>query len=458
MIGAAAIGAALLADALALAALAALVSLAFAAGSPAAGFPLLMLLVLAGFFAPRLAGAWLEPRRATLAAAGTALALVLTAASLTAAGDLSGWTFGWLVNFYREPEATMEAGAPVLAAVLLFAGAWARGAARAEQDFDLEHHARTMLLPFAVVIASAVLGAGSARAGDLATLTAAFFAAAVVSLALAQLALGGATLGTLRSGGITAVLLAGVAAAAIVSFALFGIAMRFLGPVIGPPLGAAAERVLIIVLTPVAWLLTAIFERLFSGIDPLQGLERVLERPAAEQPAGSGGDQSLPEQVGLFGARTAALLLFTALVAGIVFAWTRARRRYAALREGAVRGDAAGSLREDVLGLLRGLRPGRRQAAPDPGASAAARLYFEVLDDAERRGHPRDPAQTPHEFAPVLHDTYRSDLADEITALFEEARYAGREPDPRTVAELADRWRQVRRGQARGGPSPRPGQ
>ncbi len=446
MIAASAMAAALLADALALAALSSTVSLVFARGSPSAGFPLLVALLLAGFFVPRFAGAWLEPARATLAAAATALAFVLTAASLAAAGDLRAWTFGWLADFYRDPEQTMEAGAPMLAAVLLFAAAWARGAARAEQDFELEHHPRTMVLPFTVVVSSAVLGAGSAQAGDLATLTAGFVAAAVVSLALSQLALGGATLGTLRSGGVTAALLAGVVTVAFAAFVLFGIAARYLGPIVGPPLGAAAERALIILLTPVAWVLTALFERLFSGVDPLQGLERILERPATEQPGGSAGEPSLPERVGLFGIRTAALLLFGALVAGLVLAWTRARRRYAALRERPARGEGTGSLREDMLGLLRGWRPGRRSPGGDPGASAAARLYFDLLQDADRRGHPRRPSLTPHEFAPELHETYRSDVAVDITELFEEARYGGREPNPRAVAELEARWRQVRRG------------
>jgi hypothetical protein len=35
-------------------------------------------------------------------------------------------------------------------------------------------------------------------------------------------------------------------------------------------------------------------------------------------------------------------------------------------------------------------------------------------------------------------------VVNEITAVFEEARYAGREPDARTVADLRAKWREVR--------------
>jgi len=457
MIGAAAIALALLADALALAALGVLVSLMFDPGAPAAGLAAVLAVLGAGFVLPRVVGAALDEHRATAVLLVLALAVVYTAAGLEVTGDLSAWTVRWLPDFYREPESTMRSGAPAIAATLVLAAAWARGAIRTDQDFDLEGHPRTFVVPFAIVIAAAVLGAGSSRAGDLATLTAAFFAVAVLSMACAQLALGGATLGTLRAGGVAGALLGGVATVAVVGFLLFGVAARLLGPTVLPAVGAAVEAVLIIVLTPVAWVLTSVFERLFSGIAPFEGLNRAIEQ-AGQQPRGEPvGDTSVAEEVGLFGLRTLALLIFIGLLAGMVLAWTRARRRYARLRARSASASAAGSLRDDLRSMLGALFHGRAGRQPSPGDSAAARLYLEVLDDAEHRGRPRQPSQTPHEFAPVLHQTFRTEVTDDITRAFELARYGGREPGPAELTELERRWREVRRGPAQGGPTRRPG-
>ncbi|GIW12611.1 MAG: hypothetical protein KatS3mg062_0050 [Tepidiforma sp.] len=444
MIGAAAVGLALLADALALACAGSIAGAAFPEGSPSAGLPAILVLLAAGFAGPRLVGAAVDPRRGSVYLTGVAFALILTAVSLEATGSLSGWTFRWLLDFYRDPEATMETGAPAVVTVLLLAGAWARGAQRAEQDFDLELHPRTLVVPFAVVIVSVLLGAGSSEAGALATLASGYFAAAVASLALSQLALGGATLGSLRAGGLAGGLVAGTAGAALAIFVVFGILAPWLGPVVLPPVGRALEAVLIVLLTPLAWLLTELFERLLHGVDPFAGLERVVERQGQPREPGQ-GDTSVAEQVGLFGLRTLALVAFTSVLLGILLVWTRARRRYITLREAVARSRTEGSLREDLLALL-GRRPRDRGVGYRNVNDEVVRLYLDVLHDAGRRGRRRAPAQTPHEFAPVLHDTFASPLTDDITRMFEEARYAGRTPDPERVREAASSWARVRRG------------
>ena len=50
---------------------------------------------------------------------------------------------------------------------------------------------------------------------------------------------------------------------------------------------------------------------------------------------------------------------------------------------------------------------------------------------------------TAAEFAPELAETFHTPVTDEITAAFQEARYAGRDPDPRTLADLERRWREA---------------
>ncbi|MGH7753015.1 MAG: DUF4129 domain-containing protein, partial [Gemmatimonadales bacterium] len=57
-------------------------------------------------------------------------------------------------------------------------------------------------------------------------------------------------------------------------------------------------------------------------------------------------------------------------------------------------------------------------------------------------GHARRPGETPAEFAPVLEDTFHRPVTDEITHAYEQARYAGREPDGAALAALEHRWRE----------------
>jgi hypothetical protein len=107
--------------------------------------------------------------------------------------------------------------------------------------------------------------------------------------------------------------------------------------------------------------------------------------------------------------------------------------------------SVAGSAGEDLRSLWRSVfRRGGDSRTTAASQSGTVRLYRQVLDHAAERGRPKNPAETPREFAPVLSSTFHAGVTDEITAAFHEARYAGREPDPRTLAELERRWREAR--------------
>lgn len=452
MIGGLAFGAALAAEAFMLAVVSALARGVFSPDVPApAGAASFFTVVFAAFLLPRVLGRAANPRRAAFidAAIGAAVIYLLVRADVV--GDLRLWDVSWLRDFYTDTEATLRNGAPAVLSALLLAMGWARGAARAEQDLDLELLPRTMAAPFAVVIAAAVLGAAGPEAGAVGRLAAGFFAAAVLALAASQLALSGETLGTMRSGGVVLTLLGATAGLAFAGLLLFGLLGDRLGPVVGPPVGRAIELVLTILLTPIAWALTEVFERLFRGIDPFQGLADLAREPSRDA-AASESSPSATERLGLFGLRTLGLVLFFALIAGVLVAWARVRKRYARLREGAALGGRAGGLGQDVRALLGALVP--RKSRPRAGASSpAARLYFGVLEDAGRRGLERPDSVTPHEFAPLLHQTYATSVTDEITQVFEEARYGGREPDQARVSALERAWEDVTRKAAQGGPS-----
>jgi hypothetical protein len=143
------------------------------------------------------------------------------------------------------------------------------------------------------------------------------------------------------------------------------------------------------------------------------------------------------------------VLIRSALILGIILAavavvlyFTRLRRRVRALEEAGPLRGSAGTIREDLASLFRSLLPGGRAGGAARGGAGAARLYQEVLRRAEQTGHAREPAETPSEFAPELLQAFHSAVTDEITAAYEQARYAGREPDPATLAALERRWRE----------------
>ena len=68
------------------------------------------------------------------------------------------------------------------------------------------------------------------------------------------------------------------------------------------------------------------------------------------------------------------------------------------------------------------------------------RLYLDILDSAEERGLERPASATPAELQIRLQEQFHTDATDEITALFQQARYAAREPDPALVDGLRRRW------------------
>ena len=120
----------------------------------------------------------------------------------------------------------------------------------------------------------------------------------------------------------------------------------------------------------------------------------------------------------------------------------RLRRRARELRPADESATGAGSLGDDLRSLLGSLfRRGERHRSD--GAAGVSRLYLEVLARAERDARPKLIGETAGEFAPVLSETFRTDVTDDITHTFEQARYAGREPDARTLRDLEQRWRSV---------------
>lgn len=404
------------------------------------------LVVLAGYYLPRLVATFDMPSRRALwvTAIGGGL-LIYLILRIEVAGDVAVWDFSWIVDFVRDASETLERGGRGLVGGMLLLGAWARGSLRSDEELEMETVAKSLALPFLIVIGVVIFGAPTDRVGEIGRVAAGFFAVAVLALASSQLALSGTTIGEIRSGGIAAVLLGGTAAVALLGFLIFGVIAGLVGPTVGPIVASSVEWTLTIILTPLAWALSQLFERLFSGDNPFGDLVDNTRLQADEAGDPNAGNPSAIERGSLYGMRILALLVLAAVVATFVTIFVRLRRRYEQKKVVDGMSGSAGSATGDLRNFLRSFIPGRRQAEQLAGESEATRLYIEVLERAAREGHPRAEGDTAREFAPVLEETYHAGpVLDDITAAFEEARYAGREPDARTIAALRERWREVR--------------
>jgi hypothetical protein len=398
------------------------------------------LVALAGFAVPRLIeGFEIGPRAGYALTGATGLLLIYLLVRITVVGDIALWDLGWVGSFLQDVRGTAERGGHEIAAGLLLLVIWARATMRASDDVEMETLPKSVTLPFALVTALVVLGASSDRSGEIARAAGATYVFAILALACSQLALSGATFGEVRAGSTAGILLVATAGVAVVGLLVIGLFVSVLGPVIGPIIGGTVRWTLTIILTPFAWFLTKLFEFLFRGAQPFPDLQQTVATTSKDA-ANPHSDPSTPAKVSAFFMRTLALVVLIAVagLAATVFARLRKRRR--SMLEDGRETSSAGDMMSDLTSLFRNLF--RRKPPEQPGLATteATRLYLEVLSKAEASGAGRPDGETAREFAPVLHQTFANPVTDEITLAFESARYAGREPDLRAIAELRRRW------------------
>ncbi|MBI2767391.1 MAG: DUF4129 domain-containing protein [Chloroflexi bacterium] len=417
----------------------------------AIGAWLFVLVAFLGFGLPRLLDELDLSPRANIAIAGAVAYVALYGAiRISFAGDFAIWDLSWALDFVRDAgDALQRGGRAMLGAGLLIA-LWARASYRSNEEVELELIPRAVGIPFILVTALVVAGAASTRSGEIGRGGVAFYAVAVLAMSCSQLALSGATFGELRAGGITAMLLGATVAVTIGAVVLFGIVFGVLGPALGSIIGRAVEVVLTVLLTPVAWVLERLFQYLLGGAR-LPDLTDATRTASQQANQGPGEDASPIQTAGGYLLRIFALLVVLGGVALVVAWYMRLRRRTGARTPSQGERSAAGALGDDLRGIFHSLFR-RGGGTPTPAGSEAERLYLDVLARARQKGHPRDPADTPGEFAPELQDAFASELqraaevsiTDDITAAFEQARYGGHEPDARTIADLRRRWDMLR--------------
>jgi Domain of unknown function (DUF4129) len=135
----------------------------------------------------------------------------------------------------------------------------------------------------------------------------------------------------------------------------------------------------------------------------------------------------------------AGVLIVAAVIAtGILFQRFQRRteegeQKESVYQEGRLAADL-GNLFGSMFGRRRGGARASRVTEP------ARRLYFDMLEAAERRGVERLPVDTPLELLPRLEGAFQSETPLEITGLFDDVRYGGREPSAEEVQRLRSRW------------------
>jgi Domain of unknown function (DUF4129) len=449
LIGAAAVMFSLIAEGSAAYAVTKLLTGPFADGErQAANIGIFVVVAVAGFAVPRLLDALgFAMGRTTAIAIVATFVFVYGGLRIEFAGDVALWDLTWAGDFMRDASDVSRNGtAEMLSGVSLFA-MWSRSWWRSRREVETDLLPRDSALPFGVVTVALVLAAPGDNAGAVAAGVLAFYAAALLSLACSQLARSGKTIGTIRSGDVVVVLLVSTIVATLLGVLvfglLFGLTVDLLEPVVTGPVASGFEFLLVALFTPIAWLmqlLVDLVQSLLGNPEPAeieQGAPFAQTDQVAELP--ENGDSDFGRVFGIF-ARISLVAFALSVLAFVVFLLVRLRRSHSRDRDDRSESSSAGGLGGDLRNAWNALFS--RRSRPRRHETGAVRLYLDVLDSAEESGVQRPVSATAAEFQGALHERFHTDATDEITALFQQARYASREPDAEAIDSLRRRWMQ----------------
>ena len=192
-------------------------------------------------------------------------------------------------------------------------------------------------------------------------------------------------------------------------------------------------------LWPLGWLI----ELIVPDNPPQQTLE--LAEFNFDDGEGLPGEEALEDQsssvgavlVRVFGA--IGLVMVFAILVVVLFRRFGARPAAADEERDSLWSEA--NVLDDLKGAWRNLRNRfRRSASAGEGDFPLARLYFDVLADAERRGNVRPIARTPLQFATILRSQYGSDVPAEISERFSRLRYGGADSPQADFVRLEQAW------------------
>lgn len=365
-------------------------------------------------------------------------------------GDWRLWDFRWLdllINDTGESLREGSRGATAVIGVPLLGAFWVRGILRGQQSITFDDVLGSFAL--GVMVMAGVLVFGS-FVDDLPRFVE---ISAVPYVAVGLLAIGLAHASRASDSferQFTSVWLLAVggtiASLALIAllFALidFGLMREGLGHAVHG-LGWLISGLLYVLAWPLVKLLEGVFWGLRELIELLGGEPGLEEQepvpPGGAQERGEPSDNSLPGWLETFIRYSVGGVLLTALFVGVAVLFQRFQRppRTGEQRESVYE---EGRLVADLGNFLGSVFGRRRTGGAYRPAEPVRRLYFEMLETAQSRGVARQPTNTPLELSPRLEQTFHSQTPAEITGLFDDVRYGGREPSSEEVRRLWAEW------------------
>jgi hypothetical protein len=342
-------------------------------------------------------------------------------------------------EFVNDPDPTRVRGASLALIAVAFFMLWARFLYVGRGTVSFDRALRSFTVGFPVVMLAVLFSAGTSSSASIFALP--YFVMAMLTLAVANAARTvdadesfSASTPWMVSALVTMGLLAAVAA-------LFGLIAVLEVERAFTPLGTViltlVTWVLVIVVTPVFWIVEFVLSIILKNFDPevLQNIGQnagPLEGAEEEEI-----EESLRWPSWVFDAFR--LLVFSALAFGLY--WVG---RYLFARIGGEEEEEEyEELRESVPdsgmgGLLRNLFPGRSRRRVEPWLHRHPiyRLYARVVTAAGDRGFRRRPGETPLEFAKAAAGPLDARLFGEIADEFDRARYGRHFPDADRVDPL----------------------
>lgn len=378
---------------------------------------------------------------------------------ITFAEDLLVWQNAGLATFIDDPQAFVASGADFQAVVdrggVVIGSAtaiavtavgviaiWLRFMYAARRPIQFDQVLRSFGIGFAVVLAALIV----ARFNNVSQL--AIYAIPYFIIGLLALAVANGERAALPAEGSERVASWGVAVTGTVSVlaavaALFGLAAALdVGAALsylGSGIGTVVEWLLIIILTPIFWILVPLMELLIP--DALAERLQALEIPEnfVEPEVLGDGEQEDDFIFPRWPFDVLKLLIFV----GLVWVAYRVGYRLLAKRDAGL-ADEFDEFRSDLDGgpglggLLRNLM--RRGSGADTARWMRLRpiygVYGRSVIDAEDRGLERLRSETPLEYSDVAGSVLEAPVFREIADAFDAARYGGHEVDSAQV----DRW------------------
>ena len=422
--------------------------------------PSVVVVVVAAFAAVALSRSITQLRlsRAVSAVLGmVASAVVLNALLHVAlAGDFMLWDNSGLASFFDDPQTPLAGersaesfvadpnmdrvhGSSLALIVLGMFALWARFLFVGRGHIDFDRALRSFSIGFPIVMLAALLSRGSDVAAGIFALP--YFVLGMLTLALANAARSATQDQELTRStpwAVSALVTMGLLAAVASLFGLIAVleVERALTP-IGSIVLRFIGWLLVILLTPIFWIVQFVLSKLLSGFDP-EVLDNIADSPAfADQEQQERDPTEWPGWI----SNAFRLALFTVITLALYFIarYLFFRRRDDDDEEGYKEERTATEAHTGLGALLKNLVPGRRTGPSGPrwlDRHAVYRLFARAVIDAEDRDFSRRPGETPIEFAGLASRALDAGPFPAIAAEFDRARYGRHYPDDELLRPL----------------------